>query len=375
VTSTIIADSTAPVPFGDLRREAVELGDELHAAVDNVLSRGQFILGPEVAAFEEEFASLCETPHAVAVASGTDALTLSLAALEPGPGAEVITTTLTSGATITAIVRAACVPVFVDVDPKTLLIDVEAVSAAQSSRTLAIVPVHLFGAPVDLGRLQEVTNGLPVIEDACQAHGAFCGDRPVGGVGLAGCFSFYPSKNLGAYGDGGMVVTSDANLAERLKALRQYGWRQRDSSELLGFNSRLDELQAAVLRVKLPLLGRWNARRRALAGRYRRWLGGSPTVGLLREVEGEVNHLFVLRVAQRDRVREGLAALGIATGIHYPVPLHRQPAFARWARNRDFPVADAACAEVLSLPMFAQLSDEEADRAARAVLTVVSTAA
>ncbi len=355
--------AASQVPLGDLRRERAELGPELDTAMQRVLERGWFILGPEVLAFEGEFAASCGTRHAIGVASGTDAIMLALSALELPPNAEVITTALTSVATVTAILRAGLKPVVVDIDPRTFNLDLRAVERRLTDRTGAILPVHLYGGPVDMAELARLaaTRGVPIVEDACQAHGATTGGKKAGTIGRAGCFSFYPSKNLGAYGDGGMVVSDDAGFAERVRLLRQYGWRERDRSEILGFNSRLDELQAAVLRAKLPHLHAWNQRRRAIAMRYQRLLEGiegiePPVIG-----EGHVVHLYVVRVAARDRVRAGLQAAGIASGVHYPVPMHRQPAL-RGIVEGDFPQADRACAEILSLPVFPQLTDSEVDR-------------
>jgi dTDP-4-amino-4,6-dideoxygalactose transaminase len=362
--------------MGDLRREREELGAELEAAMARVLESGWFILGPEVEAFEREFAAYCGSRLAIGVASGTDAITLALSALELPRDAEVITTTLTSVATVTAIVRAGLTPVLVDVDPETLNLDARQVEERLSGRTGAIVPVHLYGRPSEMDRLagEAAARGVPIIEDACQAHGAMVGKKKAGSVGLAGCFSFYPSKNLGAYGDGGMVVSDDAEFADRVRLLRQYGWRERDRSEILGFNSRLDELQAAVLRTKLERLDRWNDRRRAIARRYMRLLADNERVTLPADGHGDVFHLFVVRVANRDAIRARLRDEGIATGVHYPLPIHQHPALVERFRGQHFPQAEQACREILSLPIFPQLSDAEVDRVVETLLGAVRDA-
>ncbi len=362
------------IPSGDLRRERAELGPDIDMALDRVLDRGYFILGTEVAAFEREFAAYCGVREAVAVASGTDAIMISIAALELEAGDEVITTTLTSMATVTAIIRAGAKPVLVDIDSDTFNLDIAGVAASLSHRTRAIVPVHLYGRAADMNPLLELATSrhVAIIEDACQAHGATVGARKVGAIGLAGCFSFYPSKNLGAYGDGGMITTDDSGFAGRCRLLRQYGWRERDRSEVLGFNSRLDEMQAAVLRTKLPHLDRWNRRRRTIAERYRKHLADRKEVKVPADAPGHVFHLFVVRVADRDRVREGLTKQGIATGVHYPLPMHRQPALKWLIHKHGFPQADLVSSEILSLPMFPQLTDSEVDRVCEALVDAIT---
>lgn len=362
--------------MGDIRRERQELGAELDAALARVLERGWFILGPEVEAFEQEFAAYAGSRFAIGVASGTDAIMLALSALELPANAEVITTTLTSVATVTAIIRAGLKPVLVDIDSRTFNLDLRLVEARLSPRTGAILPVHLYGRPVEMATLVELAaaHGVAIVEDACQAHGAMADKKKIGTIGRAGCFSFYPSKNLGAYGDGGIVITDDAGLAERVRLLRQYGWRERDRSEILGFNSRLDELQAAVLRSKLGRLDAWNARRRAIAQRYRSLLKNMEKVTLPPDGPGDVFHLFVIRIADRDRVRARLREEGIATGVHYPLPIHQQPALRDRFDGQRFPEADRACQEILSLPIFPQLSDSEVDRVAETLGAVMRDA-
>jgi dTDP-4-amino-4,6-dideoxygalactose transaminase len=353
-----------PIALGALQREWSEIGSELQGAIDRVLKSGHFILGPEVATFEAEFAAYCGTAGAVGVGSGTDALTIALSAAGAGPGAEVVTTTLTSGATVTAIARAGATPVLVDIDPRTLNIDPKMVGDAITPRTRAIVPVHLYGRPADLGALRPLADGRAIflVEDCAQSVGAKVGGNRTGSIGELGCFSFYPTKNLGAYGDGGMVTSSNPALLEQVRTLRTYGWRERDYSSTLGYNSRLDEIQAAVLKVKLRHVDAWNERRAHIAGLYSAGLAGIRGVSVPESADGHVWHLFVVRVANRTAVRQRLARNGIATGIHYPYPAHLQPAFAEFGRGQAFPHAEAACDEILSLPLFPQLTDDEVAR-------------
>ena len=364
------------IPAAGLQREWLEIGDELRAALERVLASGHFILGPEVAEFERAFAQHCGAAAAVGVASGTDALMLALAAAGIGPGDEVITTTLTSGATATAIARAGAVPALVDIDPLTLNLDLSAVEAAITPRTTAVMPVHLYGRPVPLLGLRELCRerGLKLIEDCAQAIGATTDAGRAGSAGDAGCFSFYPTKNLGAYGDGGMVVSSNPQIVERLRLLRTYGWQPRDYSLTLGFNSRLDEIQAALLGVKLRHVDAWNRRRSELAARYDAGLRDAPGLTAPPLEPGHVWHLYVVRVKEREKVRESLAAADVPTGIHYPVPLHRQPTFSAFGGGRSFASADAACAEILSLPMYPQLRDDEVDQVVEALKTATARA-
>lgn len=360
------------IPLGDLKREATEFAPQLEGAWRRVTARAWYVLGPEVSAFEAEFAFFCGAAYGIGVASGTDAITLALAALELRPGDEVIAPTLTSVATATAILRAGGRLVLADVDPHTLTIDPTQVTDLVTSRTRAVVPVHLYGRPAAMDAIVETcsTRDIAVIEDCAQSHGARYAGKRTGTLGLAGCFSFYPSKNLGALGDGGMIVTSDPALNDRLRLLRQYGWSERDRSELVGFNSRLDELQAALLRAKLPHLEVWNERRRAIARRYNE---AFEPLGVRTSTPdaGHVYHLYVVRVRNRDEVRRRLAEAGIGTGVHYPIPVHMQPAIRPLIDRRSFPSAEAACAEVLSLPVFPQLTDDEITRVTTAVSEVV----
>ncbi len=360
-TSTLAA-----VPFVDLARQHAELRAEIDEAIAGVISTSSFILGPDVTEFEREWAAYCDADHAVAVASGTASLHLSLEAIGVGPGDEVIVPANTFIASVLPVLHLRARPVLVDCDPGTATIDVEAVRAAVSPRTRAVVPVHLYGQPADLDPLLElgVESGFDVVEDACQAHGARYRGRRVGALGRAGCFSFYPSKNLGALGDGGAIVTNDAGLADRLRLARDLGQARKYEHVLAGYNERLDTLHAAVLRVKLPHLDAWNDARRAIASAYEQDLAGSslalPQTSAGRE---HVWHLYVVRSPERDRLRHGLDKVGIATGLHYPTPIHLQEPFRDLGyQEGDFPAAEAWAREGLSLPMFPELEPAEVSR-------------
>jgi dTDP-4-amino-4,6-dideoxygalactose transaminase len=348
------------VALCDPAAEYRELREELDAAVGAVLASGRFILGPQGEALEREIAAQVGVAHAVGVASGTDALHLTLRAAGVGPGDEVVVPAFTFIATAEAVSHLGARPVFADIDPATYNLDPAALDAAITPRTRAVIAVHLYGQSADLAAIGAITAryGLQLIEDCAQAIGADFAGRPVGGWGLAGCFSFYPTKNLGAWGDGGMVTTSDAALAERVRMLRHHGSRASYRHELIGYTSRLDELQAAVLRVKLKHLAHWNERRRALAAAYRRQLAGLPVVLPAEHGRGRhVYHQFTIRARARDGLRERLAARGVASAIHYPLPLHRQPAYAAAHRHTRLPAAEQAAREVLSLPIHPQLCD------------------
>lgn len=348
------------VPLCDPAAEYRELQEELDAAVGAVLATGQFVLGPQGEAFEREIAALVGVAHAVGVASGTDALHLALRAAGVGPGDEVVVPAFTFIATAEAVSYLGARPVFADIDPATYNLDPAGLEAAITPRTRAVIAVHLYGQSADLAAIGEIAaqHGLLLIEDCAQAIGADFEGRPVGGWGLAGCFSFYPTKNLGAWGDGGMVTTNDARLAERVRMLRHHGSRAAYRHELLGYNSRLDELQAAVLRVKLRHLARWNERRRVHAAAYRRRLAGLPVELPAEHGRGRhVYHQFTIRSGARDALRERLAARGVASAIYYPLPLHRQPAYATEHRNARLPAAEQAAREVLSLPIYPQLTE------------------
>lgn len=360
------------IPFLDLKAEYEPIAGDIQTAIRRVFERGQFILGPEVHTFEKEFAEYVGVPHGIGVGSGTDALNVALRACGIGPGDEVITVAHTAVATVAAIELAGARPVLVDIGPGRYTMDPQAMQKAITPRTRAVLPVHLYGAPSDLAPILAIAReqGLRVIEDACQAHGARYGARAVGAWGDLGCFSFYPSKNLGAYGDGGMVVTGDAELAERTKLIRTYGWAERDKSVLRGLNSRLDELHAAMLRVRLTQLEKGNERRRALAALYEGELAGIPDLELPVEPPDtrHVYHLYVVRTPRRDELRRFLAGRGIGTLVHYPIPVHLQPGYQDMGYPPgSLPESEKAAAEILSLPLSPGLSDELATVVARAV--------
>ena len=344
---------------------------DLRAAIERVIERGWFVLGPELDAFEDEFAAASGAPHAIGVGTGTDAIALAVRACGIGPGDEVITPPLSAAFSALAIMMAGARPVFADIDPVRLTLDPRAVAAAIGPRTKAILPVHLYGQAADLSALADVASrhGLALVEDCCQAHLATAGDRPVGTVGVAGAFSFYPTKNLAALGDGGAVITRDPALAGAIKRLRNGGQTGRYHHASFGVNSRLDEIQAAILRARLPRLARWTARRRALAERYCQRLADAAVVVPPAIDAGHVYHLFVIRSGNRDALLEGLRVRGIEALIHYPVPIPRQPALAGESPSAC-PQADRACAEVLSLPLYPALRESDLDHIAAAVCAV-----
>jgi len=334
-------------------------GADVRAAIERVVSRGWFVLGPELEAFEKEFAEVCGATHAVGVGTGTDALALALRAAGVGPGDEVITSPLSAAYSALAIMMAGARPVFADIDPDRLTMDPRATAAAVTPRTKAIMPVHLYGQPADMPALAEVArrHGLLVVEDCCQAHLATCAGRPVGSFGVAAAYSFYPTKNLGALGDGGAITTSDAALAARLRRLRNGGQTDRYHHDEFGVNSRLDEIQAAVLRARLAWLPRWTSERRALAAEYRRRLTNAPVTVPAEHDAGHVYHLFPILSRDRTALQAHLKARGIETLIHYPVPIPRQPALAS-ASPAQCPAADRVCNEVLSLPLHPDMTGE-----------------
>ena len=364
-----------PVPLLDLQAQYRPLRDELFAAVTRVCDSQRCILGDEVVALERELADYLGVAHAVGVSSGTDALVAALMALGVGPGDEVVTPTFSFFATAGSVSRLGATPVLVDIDPQTFNLDVAAVARALTPRTKAIMPVHLYGQPADMAGLVALAaeRGVPMVEDAAQAIGAREGGRAVGGFGRVGCFSFYPTKNLGAFGDGGLVTTNDAATADRLRLLRDHGQQPKYHHAMIGGNFRLDAIQAAVLRVKLPHLGAWTEARRGNAARYRELF---VAAGLLDAVtlpheRPDVYHVynqFVVQVPRRDELRAFLAARGIGTEIYYPVPFHRQACFAALpsAAGR-FPHADAAAARVLALPIFGELRDDQLQQVVGAI--------
>jgi dTDP-4-amino-4,6-dideoxygalactose transaminase len=356
------------VPFVDLASQYRSIAAEIDEAVSRVIRETDFILGREVALFEEEFASFCQAKWAVGVDSGTSALELALRAYEIGPGDEVITAANSFIASALAISHAGATPVLVDVDADTHTIDVAAIEKAITLRTKAIIPVHLYGHPADMDAIMNLAErrGLIVIEDACQAHGARYKGKTAGSLGHAAAFSFYPGKNLGAYGDGGAVVTNDEAIAKSLRMLRNYGQREKYQHMFRGYNRRLDTLQAAVLRIKLKHLEEWNDARRQHAKNYGRLLGqtgiGVPRAAAHYE---SVWHLYVIQTDQRDALKEYLATRGIGVGIHYPVPIHLQPAYRDLGyRQGDFPVTERCACRILSLPMYAELTPEIVNRVA-----------
>lgn len=359
----------ATVPLNDLERHNRPVLRELEEAVRAVLGGGWYILGPRVREFEAAFAAYCGAGECIGVGNGTDALELALRGIGAGPGDQVAAVANAGGYGTAAILAAGAEPLYVDVDPATMLMDPRALAAAITPRTRAVIVTHLYGHMADMPALLAAAGGVPVIEDCAQAHGARLEGRHAGTWGAAGCFSFYPTKNLGALGDGGALVVSGGELAGRIRALRQYGWTSKYTAGIPGGrNSRLDEVQAAVLGVKLPYLEGWNRRRREIAAAYREALAGldlelPPPCG-----PHAVAHLYVVRSSRRDNFREALHAAGIGTDIHYPVPDHRQP-FAQgrpWAAAR-LPETERCCREVLTLPCFPELTDEEVRRVGDAV--------
>jgi len=349
------------IPFGDLRLQYRAIKVELDEAIQSVLNDGWFILGKNVSAFEEEFAAYCGTGFAVGVGNGTDALQLALMACGVGPGDEVITAPLSATFTALAISAVGAVPTFVDIDPNTYNMDPRKLEEAIGPRTKAIMPVHLYGQPADMDPILAVARkyNLFVIEDAAQAHGALYKGRRAGVLGDVGCFSFYPSKNLGAFGDGGMVVTNNPETAEKLRMLRHGGQKTRYDHQLLGRNSRLDELQAAILRVKLTHLEKWNERRRHIAALYTALLGDSKVEPPIEMPHARhIYHLYVIRCEDRDALQEHLTERGVGTAVHYPVPIHLQGAY-RWLNlgRGSFPIAERYAEQVLSLPIYPELTD------------------
>jgi dTDP-4-amino-4,6-dideoxygalactose transaminase len=359
---------SATVPFNALK--PAEDAADVRAAIDRVLASGWFILGPEVEAFEAEFAAASRVPHAVGVGTGTDAITLILRALDIGAGDEVITPPLSAAYSALAVMMAGARPVFADIDPERLTLDPRATEAAITARTRAIMPVHLYGQAADMRPLEAIAqkHNLAIVEDAAQAHLATADGRPVGTIGVAAATSFYPTKNLGAAGDGGAVLTRDAQLAARVKRLRNGGQTTRYRHDEFGVNSRLDEMQAAILRARLKYLAGWTTKRRSIAARYRVALHGAG-VTVPREFDaGHVYHLFPLLTDARDRFQAHMKERGIETLIHYPVPISRQPALQS-ASPAMCPVADRVCAQVVSLPMYPGLSDPAVAAVAEAAST------
>ena len=350
------------IQFVDLKKEQETLGGELMQAIQRVLINASFILGQESEKFEDEFSKYIGVKFGIGVNSGSDALYLAVKSLGISHGDEVITVSHTMISTVDAIKRNGAKPVLVDVDPVTYCIDASQLEKKISSKTKAILPVHLYGQSADMGSITEIAqkHNLPIIEDACQAHGAEYLSKKVGGIGTIGCFSFYPTKNLGAYGDAGIIVTNDEKLADTLKKMRNYGQSKKYYHDFVGVNSRLDELQAAILRTKLPYLDGWNERRRKLAKLYNDFLKDS---GILSPIEREyakhVYHLYVIRHNYRNNLQQYLLDKGIQTLIHYPIPVHLQEAYKT---NDKLPVTEKICGEILSLPLHPWLSEGEVEQ-------------
>jgi dTDP-4-amino-4,6-dideoxygalactose transaminase len=364
------------IPLVDLKAQYLSIKDEIDAAIQRVVDNTSFIMGPDVRAFEEEFARFCGVQHAVGVDSGTAALHLAFLACDIGPGDEVITTPHTFIATIGMLGRVGARPVFVDIDPRTYNLDPARIEAAITRRTKAILPVHLYGQPAEMDPILEIADrhGLKVIEDAAQAHGAEYKGRRAGSMGHVAIFSFYPGKNLGAYGDAGALVTNDGEIADKVRLLRNHGRREKYEHLLQGFNYRIDTLQAAILRAKLAHLEEWNEARRRHVATYRDLLSD---LDLVLPYEPEhvraVYHLFVVRLEgsssqERDALREHLKVRGISTGIHYPIPLHLQPAYRHLGHEKgDFPISEECARQVLSLPMYPELTQAQMEEVARAI--------
>jgi len=372
------APDPEPLPVFDVLAHDRAIAGEIAAAIERVLASGWFVLGRELEGFEAAYSQWLGGGHIVGVASGTEAIQLALTAAGVGPGDTVLTAPNTAVPTASAITATGARPIFADVEAGTALLDVRAIEAALRPDTRAIVPVHLYGRAAPMDEILAIArrHNLAVIEDAAQAHGARRQGRPAGTWGDLGAFSFYPSKNLGAYGDAGAIWTADGALAQRLRELRNYGQTERYRHESVGINSRLDEIQAAILAVKLPHLAAWNTRRQALARRLRELLAGLPLVLPDEAPEGDHgHHLFVVRVKERERVRAELAALGIGTQVHYPIAVHRQGAY-RYLGYADgaFPRAEAWCRETLSLPFSPALDENDLSRIAQGLATALQRA-
>ncbi len=360
------------IAFVDLRAQYQNIKSEIDEAISRTLERGDFILGEDVRKFEEDFSMFCGTQYGIGVSSGTAALQLCLEACNITSGDEVITTPFTFTATADAIVSRGAKPVFVDVSPDTGNLNTDMIESAITDKTKAILPVHLYGHPADMTAIQEIAQRyhLIVIEDAAHAHGAIYQGKSTGSLGHAACFSFYPSKVLGSYGDAGIVITNDQGIMESMKALRNHGQTQKHNFSRRGYCERLDNLQAAILSVKLKHLPEWISARREVARKYSQGLSGNPYVILPVEHAGvqHVYHLYVIRVKERDALKENLAQLGISTGIHYPSPLHLLPHYQMLRKKAgDFPHAEQLAGEVLSLPIYAEMTNEQIEAVIAAI--------
>jgi dTDP-4-amino-4,6-dideoxygalactose transaminase len=367
------------IPFGNLKEQYHSIKREIDQAILGVLESSQFVLGPEVAAFEREFAAYCGTREGIGVNSGTSALHLALLAAGVGPGDEVVTVPFTFVATVAAICYTGATPVYVDIDPASYTMDPAKLEAAITPRTKVILPVHLYGHPADMDPILEIARrrGIVVIEDAAQAHGSQYKGRPVGSLGDMACYSFYPGKNLGAFGEGGMVVSSNPEYAGFIRMMRDWGQSKRYYHDLRGFNYRLEGIQGAILRVKLRHLEDWTEARRANAAIYRETLAASG-IGLPREMAHarHVYHVYAVRVPNRDAVVQAMAAAGVQTGIHYPIPVHLQNAYrdAKYPEG-SFPVSETVAREVLSLPMFPELTRAQIEEVSAAMQSALAAAA
>jgi dTDP-4-amino-4,6-dideoxygalactose transaminase len=358
------------VPFVSLKREYAEIKEEIYKAIQRVLEKQWFILGEELEKFEQEFSNYIGAEYGIGVNSGSDALYLAVKALGVGKGDEIITVSHTFQSTVDAIVRNEAKPIFVDIDPETYTIDVSQIRRKITERTKAIIPVHLYGHPSDIDPIIEIAekHNLFVIEDACQAHGAEYKGKKVGGIGDIGCFSFYPAKNLGAYGDAGMIITNNEKLARKLRMMRNYGQSKKYHHEFIGMNSRLDEIQAAILRVKLKHLDKWNEKRRRAARLYNELLEDSKAITpAQKEYAKHVYYIYVIKHENRNKLKEYLENQGIQTLIHYPIPIHRQKAYTILGIAARLPETEKTCNEILSLPMHPWLKREEINLIAEAV--------
>ena len=350
------------IDFSGLLQQYNEIKEEIESAVNRVLASGWYIMGEELTKFEEEFSQYTNTGYSIGVNSGSDALLLAIMALGIGNGDEVLTVSHTFISTVDSIVRSGAKPIFIDIEPDTYCIDPAQIEQNITKRTKAIIPVHLYGHSANMSPIMEIAKkyNLHVIEDACQAHGAKYEGKNLGGIGDIGCFSFYPTKNLGAYGDAGMVVTNDSQLADKIRMLRNYGQPQKNVHSFLGINSRLDEIQSAILRVKLKFLDQWNQKRREIAGQYNSLLSESDIVKPIEKYYAEhVYYLYVIRCKQRILLQKHLSQQKIHTQIHYPTPVHNQSSYRHLSHGANLPVTEEICKEILSLPMHPWLTEDD----------------
>lgn len=358
------------IRFFHLSKQYKKIKPNIDQAIQRVLENGCYILGDEAKIFEKEFSNYVGTRYGISLNSGSDALFLAIKALNIGAGDEIITASHTFISTVDAILRNAARPIFVDIDSDTYCIDISKIEKKITDKTRAILPVHLYGHPANMEPIMEIAakHNLLVIEDACQAHGAEYKGKKVGGIGHVGCFSFYPSKNLGAYGDGGMIVTNNEEIAEKLKMMRNYGQSKKYYHDFVGINSRLDEIQAAILRVKLTYLDEWNEMRRQIAKRYNNCLKNSKiVVPIEANYARHVYHLYVIRYKNRDKLRQYLLSNGVQTQIHYPIPVHRQKAYLDLGYKDYLPITETICDEIISLPLYPEIENYEITRVGRLI--------